>query len=113
MTNRRSDCHIWTRKINKGYPEFRYRAGKTNVILYIHRLVLEAKLEKPLGTMRAHHICGNSACVNPNHLQPVTERENVAEMLQRQTYLSRIRELEAALVEIEPEHPLLGVVGVG
>ncbi len=81
--------------------------------LYVHRLVLEAKLRKPLGSMRAHHMCGNSGCVNPDHLQPVTDRDNIAEMHQRHAYLARIRELEAALVRLEPNHPLLYVVGVG
>ncbi|WP_082032416.1 HNH endonuclease [Nocardia vulneris] len=112
MTEPKGDCRIWLRTINKGYPQYNYRVGKTYVTLYIHRLVLEAKLGRPLGSMRAHHICGNSACVNPDHLQSVTDRDNIAEMLQRRTYLDRIRELEAALVELEPGHPLLSVVRV-
>jgi hypothetical protein len=57
-------------------------------------------------------MCANSACVNPDHLQPVTHRENVAEMMARQSLLARIRELEARLAEVAPGDPLLDVIDV-
>lgn len=44
-----------------------------------------------------HHICGNSVCQNPKHLQVVTMAENTAEMLERRFYQQRIAELEAAV----------------
>lgn len=44
-----------------------------------------------------HHKCGNRGCVNPEHLQAVTPRENNAEMLERNFYLRRIAQLEALL----------------
>lgn len=59
-----------------------------------------------------HHTCGDSRCVNPDHLQPVTHRDNTAEMLARHSYLARIAELEEALATIDPSHPLLAVVRV-
>lgn len=46
-------------------------------------------------------------CVNPNHLQQVTARENIAEMLARNDYVRRIAALERALAEADPQHPLL------
>jgi hypothetical protein len=48
--------------------------------------------------------------VNPDHLQPVTHRENVAEMLTRKSYLNRIEELEARLRELSPNDALLDVI---
>ena len=73
----------------------------------VHRLALEAKLGASLGTQTAHHICANSLCVNPDHLQQVTSRENVAEMLARNDYVRRIAALEKALAAERPGHQLL------
>lgn len=67
---------------------------------------------KPLGKQPAHHKCATTMCVNPMHLQPVTERDNIAEMLARNYMLNRIAELEAALAVHDPEHPLLREVGL-
>lgn len=102
------DCWVWPRLDRSGYPSA--RMGKKYVAL--HRIVLEMKHGAALGSQHAHHTCANSACVNPDHLQPVTHRENVAEMLARQSYLRRIRDLEAALTEASPGHPLLSVVAI-
>ena len=101
-------CWNWQRQLKDGYAVA--LIGKRYVA--VHRLALEAALGKPLGKQAAHHKCANAACVNPDHLQPVTARENMAEMLAR-TYLeSRIRDLEAALALTQPEHPLLREVGI-
>lgn len=102
------DCWVWPR-LREGYPILRL-ARRREVPL--HRIVLEMKHGAPLGSQHAHHVCANTACVNPEHLQPVTHRENVAEMLARQSYLARIRELESALADLAPDHPLLGVITV-
>jgi hypothetical protein len=102
------DCLLWKRKNKDGYPHL--RVGKREFL--VHRLVLEAKHRAPLGSQHAHHICATPLCVNPDHLQPVTHRDNIAEMLARQSYLARIAELEAALIELDPNHPLLAVVAV-
>lgn len=87
--------------------------GKTDVKSYqVYRLALEAKHGKPLGKQSAHHMCANTICVNPEHLQPVTHAQNAAEMLARRYYESRIADLELALQEARPEHPLLHEIGV-
>ena len=102
-----SGCWIWP-KIKDNYP--RYDIG--NKVVAMHRAVLEAKEGAPLGSQAAHHKCSNSRCVNPDHLQPVTHRENAAEMLARKSLTARIRELEAALGEVAPGHELLKVIPV-
>ena len=102
------ECWIWPRLNRSGYPTVSM-GGRD---LGVHRLVIEVKHGAPLGTQHAHHKCANTACVNPDHLQPVTHRDNVAEMLARQSYLARIRELESALAEVDPRHPLLALVVV-
>lgn len=76
-------------------------------VFVAHRLSLQAKYGRPLGTMQAHHICANRVCVNPDHLQPVTTAQNMGEMRARKSYEGRILELEKALAILEPKHPLL------
>lgn len=102
-----SGCWIWP-NIKDNYP----RSSIGNKDVAMHRAVLEAKEGAPLGSQAAHHKCANSHCVNPDHLQPVTHRDNSAEMLARKSLTARISELEAALKEFDPEHELLKVIPV-
>lgn len=99
-----SGCWKWPRVDKTGYPCL----GN----LRLHRAVLEIKHRAPLGVQQAHHVCAVRSCVNPDHLQPVTHRQNTAEMQQRATYLARIRELEQALASAAPDHPALRFVPV-
>ena len=101
-------CWEWRRLDKSGYP--RVTIGKKE--LSVHRLSLEMKHEAPLGGQAAHHICANTKCVNPEHLQPVTHRDNVAEMLARHSYLNRIAELEEVIKEIAPNHEVLNRVPI-
>lgn len=106
-------CWEWQGRIKKkktdstGYPEMTI----SNKPVQVHRLVIEAREGKPLGVLAAHHTCANTICVNPDHLQPVTHRENMAEMLARNSLEARIVELEGALTEVAPTHPLLNRIG--
>ncbi len=100
-------CWIWTRKMKRGYPIA--NAGR---MVLVHRIVLEAKHGKRLGSQAAHHICANTLCVNPDHLQPVTHRDNIAEMLARHSYLNYIAELREVVAELAPDHPILAVIEV-
>lgn len=104
----RNGCWIWAKRLKSGYPIVKW--GKTQA--QVHRLSLEAKHGKPLGTQAAHHICAVPACVNPDHLQPVTHRDNLAEMMQRRAYLDRIEELTNALAAVDPDNPALNRIEV-
>jgi hypothetical protein len=104
-------CWEWQRGIRDGYPYVRLNLNGKKGDALVHRLSLEAKHGKPLGKQPAHHMCANTACTNPDHLQPVTHRENVAEMMQRNYFIARIQELEAALMETAPDHDLLTHIG--
>lgn len=95
-------CWEW-KTIRDGYPRAKLGSGHMGA----HRLSLEAKHGAPLGEQAAHHMCANAKCVNPDHLQPVTHRENIAEMLARNSYLKRIAELEEVIKEISPNHEVL------
>lgn len=101
-------CWIWQRRIKRGYP----LAQAGSKWIAVHRLSVEAHAAKPLGSQPVHHECADTRCVNPEHLSPVTHRENVAEMLARKAYVARIRELEEALAQFDPGHPLLMVLPI-
>ena len=104
-----SGCWEWKGRVDEGYPLIDVNGKRMRV----HRLVLEMKHGAPLGSQSAHHMCANSVCVNPDHLQPVTQRDNVAEMLARHSYEARIRELEAAVRSLDPAHEVLARVPYG
>jgi len=104
-------CWEWNGSMSKGKNGGRYPLHKVQgKNVQIHRIVLEAKHQQSLGTQVAHHMCANSECCNPDHLQPVTHRENIAEMNARQSLLARIRDLEAVVRDLAPDHPVLDVI---
>ena len=99
-----SGCWEWLGAFGRGYPRIYVTGGQ----IAVHRLVLEASIAKRLDrATHAHHKCANTKCVSPHHLQAVTHQQNLAEMLARHAYLDRISELERALAEIDPTHPIL------
>ena len=101
-------CWEWKNLDQSGYPRVKF--GDRHIA--VHRLSLEAKHNAPLGSQAAHHICANTKCVNPEHLQPVTHRENVAEMMARRAYVDRIAELEEVIKELAPGHEVLNRVPI-
>lgn len=69
------DCWIWTSSLSSdGYAHF-YLASRRGV--RGHRWIYELlRAEIPDGLF-LDHLCRRPACVNPWHLEPVTNRENV------------------------------------
>lgn len=95
-----TNCWIWQRGLRDGYPRLKV-AGKA-----LWRAIAEV-VHGQLDGMPVHHICAVRACVNPDHLVPVTHAENAAEMLARNAYELRIAALESALRALDPNHPAL------
>lgn len=73
VTATSSGCWRWIGAINsKGYGNFRFN-GKTVQAHRLCFLTLTGQTTLPLD-----HLCRNTWCVNPEHMEPVTTRVNIA-----------------------------------
>jgi hypothetical protein len=73
MPEPNSGCWLWVGACdNAGYGILRVN-GHTR---HAHRMSCEVVRGPISGELVVDHLCRNPACVNPDHLEPVTQREN-------------------------------------
>lgn len=89
------DCWEWTGyRNNRGYGTI----GIKHKSKLAHRLSYDIHNgTELLSHQPVHHICANTGCVNPAHLQRVTQQENTAEMRERDYYVKEISRLKSLL----------------
>lgn len=94
-------CWIWqggrTGPADADYGTISFRGR--NVL--VHRLVYELYVGPIPDGLEVDHLCSNPPCVRPNHLEPVTSREN--SFRSRSPELTRQRQL--AITHCPKGHP--------
>lgn len=67
-------CWLWVGTASpRGYATFRVNGRKIGV----HRFAYERWVGPIRDGLVVDHICNNPTCVNPDHLQAITQRDNV------------------------------------
>ena len=74
LETRRNGCWLWTGYISNGYGLIKW-AGK---VRSAHRTAYELLVGPISVGLEIDHLCRVKNCVNPDHLEPVTHRENCA-----------------------------------
>lgn len=101
-----SGCWLWTAKLSpERYPYFKL-AGRS---VLAHRLAHEHWIGPIPEGHEVDHLCFNSPCVNPSHLEAVTPEENI-ERARRAGRLSLRPAVHpnAAKTHCRRSHPLAG-----
>jgi hypothetical protein len=65
-------CWLWTGKMDDGYG----RHGFRNKQYLVHRMVFAVLKEKIIDNLQVDHLCKVRNCLNPEHLEQVTSKEN-------------------------------------
>lgn len=90
-------CWLWTQSTNSwGYPKGRW--GHLYPYL-VHRKVAVTINDEDLTNKTVHHKCAERLCLNPSHLEVITQRENTGEMFARKFYEAHIKELSRFIQE--------------
>jgi len=90
-------CWIWQGATqNGGYGTV--SIGRSNTTA--HRMFYAVLVEQIPKGETVHHKCATRLCVNPEHLESITQRENMAEMFERKALNARIHDAEEMMIEM-------------
>lgn len=70
-------CWLWKGHLQNGYGRFLFGRGHTQKCIGAHRMAYQLLVGPIPDGLQLDHLCRNQACVNPAHLEPVTNRENM------------------------------------
>ena len=72
------ECWKWQgSKSSNGYGIVRWNISDTGKAIQAHRFIYEMVKGKIPDGKVLDHLCKNTDCVNPDHLEPVSQRENI------------------------------------
>jgi len=72
-----SECIDWPARNNGTYGTLVKYVGGKQKIRCAHRIIYELRVGKIPDGYEIDHLCRNPLCINSNHLEAVTHRENV------------------------------------
>ena len=77
-------CWLWSLSLNeRGYPMISVTSRGAKKTYRAHRFYYEQQHGPIPAGLTLDHLCCQRACVNPDHLEPVTQKENVQRGLRR------------------------------
>ena len=98
--NKTDTCWLWTACASHGYGRIKVGGG-FGKMLQAHRVAYEMLVGPIPEGLHLDHLCRVTLCVNPNHLEPVTPRENI---LRGENHVAK----RARQTECLRGHPLSG-----
>ena len=76
------DCTIWTGERNtRGYGRVSIERDRKRFRFYAHRLNYERHKGSIPDDKQIDHLCRNTSCVNPDHLEAVSPAENTVRQM--------------------------------
>lgn len=82
------ECWIWGSGRKKGYGQMSLVVDGKKTKISAHRFSWELHNNKTIPEgLFACHSCNNERCVNPNHIYPGTQKQNMADRLKAGRYL--------------------------
>lgn len=67
--NKQTKCWEWQDRIKNGYAIITIPVHRLAIELFTDRIIKDGKV--------IDHLCRNTKCINPKHLEPVSNKENI------------------------------------